>query len=108
MFLVTRLRFGFFISWGWANWRGETWKRRRKRVAKYWLELKPQASAMSVIERPFFSRNCCAARSRRHRFRNFMGAILTSSRQYLEEAVTPMPQYCAMLSMVHISPQILG
>ncbi len=48
-----------------------------------------------------FLRSNCAARSRRQSFRNSIGPTFTSSRQYFENAVTPMPQRSAMLLMVH-------
>src|ERR1700677_47360 len=71
---------------------GEIRYRRRKRVAKYWLELKPLAKGVSVIESSWRERNWAAARSNRHWLRNSIGPVFTSSRAYFEKAVIPMLQ----------------
>src|SRR5882724_628049 len=79
----------------------------RKQVAKYWLVLNPEANAISVIVRPAFFISALEAKSRRQRFRNSIGPLLTNSRQYFENVVVPRPQCSAMLVLLHVSEHTL-
>ena len=67
------------------NARGVDAELRRKSVAKYWLEAKPQAKAMSVTLRSGCSFSSRAAAANRQWFRYWMGVMLVSCLRVVDE-----------------------